>query len=100
RRPLPEGKSLRQVVAEHRQEAAQRLRGYTVLSEREGEVAWLPAIDVAARWRGEDGAPIYTRRTHLALGPTWLVVTCEAPIAEREACDGYADQVLSSLRLR
>ena len=100
RRPLHREQSLRQAVARIGTDALQRLRGYTVLGEREIEVASLPAIDVSARWRTDAGEPIYARRTHLVLGATWLVIACEAPIASRESCDAYVDQVLATFQLR
>jgi hypothetical protein len=100
RRPLPVGKSLRQVVAALGKDAMTRFIGYQVLFEREIEVAAQPALDVGARWRAESGEPVYVRRTHLALGETWLIVTGEAPIVEREFCDAYTDHVLASLQLR
>ena len=55
---------------------------------------------VGARWRTENGEPIYDRRVHLTLGETWLVIIGEAPIAEREFCEAYIDHVLASLRMR
>ena len=100
RRPLPREQSLRQAVAKVGTDALVKLRGYTVLGEREIEVASVPAIDVCARWRTDAGEPIYTRRTHLMLGATWLVIACEAPIAEREFCDAYVEQVLATFQLR
>jgi hypothetical protein len=100
RRPLPVDKSLRQVAAEHGSEAMKRLHGYAVIFEREVEVASCPAIDVGTRWRDDEGEPFYTRRTHLTLGSTWLMIVGEAPIAEREFCDAYVDHVLASLRVR
>lgn len=100
RHPFPAGKSLRQVAAEHVNDARKRLRGYTVIFQRDVEVASVPAIDFGVRWRDKDGTPVYTRHTHLALGSTWLIVAGEAPVVDREFCDGYVDHVLGSLRLR
>jgi hypothetical protein len=100
RRALPAGKSLRQLVDEHGMDALKRLRGYGVLVEREVEVASLPAIDVGARWRTEEGESVYTRRTHLILGSAWLIVTGEVPWSERELCNAYVEHVLASLQLR
>jgi hypothetical protein len=100
RRPFPADKSLRQLVADHGKDATSRFLGYQVLFEREVEVASCPALDVAARWRTEEGEPVYARRAHLPLGSTWLMITGEAPFAEREFCDTYVDHVLASLRLR
>ena len=100
RHPIPVGKSLRQATAEHMSDARKRLRGYSVITQRDVEVCDLPAIDVGVRWRDDNGAPIYTRQTHLILGGLWLIVAGEAPIADKEFCDGYVDHVLGSLRLR
>jgi hypothetical protein len=94
------GKGLRQVVDALGKDTMARFLGYQVLFEREIEVASQPALDVGARWRGETGDPVYVRRTHLALGETWLIITGEAPIAEREFCDAYTEHVLASLRIR
>ncbi len=99
RAPFPEGKSLRQAASEHVNGAKKRLRGYSVLFERESEVAELPALDIGARWRDEKGM-IYTRAAHLALGPTWLIIAGECPLEEREHCDACVDHVLASLRFR
>jgi hypothetical protein len=100
RRPFPADRSLRQVVADHGREATKRFMGYQVIFEREVEVASCPALDVGARWRNEEGEAIYARRAHLPLGSTWLMITGEAPFAEREFCDACVDHVLASLRLR
>ncbi|UQA59898.1 DcrB-related protein [Polyangium aurulentum] len=100
RRPLPVDTSLRQVVDALGKDAMTRFLGYRVLFEREIEVASQPALDVGARWRADSGEIVYVRRTHLALGETWLIITGEAPIIEREFCDAYIDHVLASLQLR
>ena len=100
RRPHPEGMSLRQVAAEHGRESMKKLFGYTVLWEREVEAASRPAIDVSARWRADDGEPVHTRRVHLRLGSTWLMIVGEAPSAERALCDAYVDHLVASLRIR
>jgi hypothetical protein len=100
RQPFPEGKSLRQVTAQHVNDARKRLRGYSVIFQRDVEVAGLPAIDLGVRWREESGTPVYTRQTHLAVGGAWLIVAGEVPLAEREFCDAYVDRALGSLQLR
>lgn len=100
RHPFTPGKSLRQLAAGHMDDARKRLRGYSVLFQRDVEVAGTPAIDVGVRWRDEDGVPVYTRQTHVGLGSTWLIVAAEAPVADREFCDASIDHVLSSMQLR
>jgi hypothetical protein len=100
RHVLPAGKSLRQAVRRHVSEAQKRLRGYAVILEREITVADAPAIDLGVRWRDDDGTPVYTRQAHLVLGTSWLIVAGEAPLGDREFCDGCVDRALGSLRLR
>jgi hypothetical protein len=100
RRLLPVDMSLRQAVAALVKDAMTQHIGYRVLFEREVEVASRPALDVGARWRTENGEPIYDRRVHLTLGETWLIIMGEAPIAEREFCDAYIDHALASLQMR
>lgn len=100
RHPFTKGKSLRQLAADHMSDARKRLRGYSVIFQRDVEVAGLPAIDIGVRWRDDDGAPVYTRQAHVGVGSTWLIVAGEAPVADKEFCDAYVDHVLSSMRLR
>jgi hypothetical protein len=100
RRPLPSGETLRQLVAGHGSDAAKRLLGYSVIFEREVEIGSHPAIDVGVRWRTDAGDPIYTRRVHMILEPSWFMIVGEAPHAERERCDAYVDHVTASLRVR
>jgi hypothetical protein len=100
RRPFPEGASLRQVAAAHALDAMKRFHAYRVITEREIDVAGQPALDLGARWCTEEGEAIYTRRTHLTVGSTWLIFAGEAPFSERAFCDAYLDHVLASLQLR
>jgi hypothetical protein len=98
RRPLPAGKTLRQAAAGLAADIAVQLRGYRALFERDVEVAGKPAIDVGARWRGEDGEPMYTRRVHLVRGTTWLAVCAEGPVEDSAFCDAYLAHALATLR--
>jgi len=68
--------------------------------DREVEVAGRPAIDVGARWRPERRALTYTRRVHLLVGETRLILTAEAPLSERADGDRLLDHVIASFRLR
>lgn len=99
RRPLPAGKSLRQAATENVNDARKRLRGFSVLFEREAEVAELPALDVGARWRDDKGM-IYTRQAQVAVGDTLLIIAGESPLEDRDHCDACVDHVIASLRLR
>lgn len=98
RQPVPRGKSLRDLVVGHVADARKRMRGYSVLYEREADLVSGPAIDLGIRWRDENGM-MYSRHTHLTIGQTWLIVAGEVPLEEREVCDGYVDHVLGTLRL-
>ena len=108
RRPLERGTSLRQAVTEHMRDADARFRGYKPLFEQEIVIAEHGAIDVGSRWRSDAGAPIYTRRVHLALenaerevgGRLWLIFTCEVFYDERDAADAHLTHVIESLKLR
>lgn len=97
--PLPVGKSLREVVQVHLAGATRKLRGWTVIFERDIEVSSAPAIELGASWRGEGGM-VYTRQAHLAVGNTWLVVAGNTPLAERDVCDQLIGHVLSTLNIR
>ncbi|UQA56212.1 DcrB-related protein [Polyangium aurulentum] len=97
--PLDPGKSLREIVTSQVGQATRSLRAYSVLFERDREIAGVPAIETAARWRSGDDM-IYTRQAHLAFDGTWLVLAGNAPLEERETCDGYLDGVLGTLRIR
>lgn len=97
--PLPVGKSLRETVQAHLAGATRKLRGWTVLFERDIEISASPAIELGASWRGEGGM-VYTRQAHLAVGNTWLVVAGNAPLAEREAGDQVFEHVISTLSVR
>jgi hypothetical protein len=97
--PLAEGKSLRETVAAQVGQASRTLRAYSLLFERDSEIAGLPAIEIAARWRSDDDM-IYTRQAHIAIDRTWLVFAGNAPLEERGICDEYLDGVLSTLRIR
>lgn len=99
REPIPPGKSLREVVDEHRLREAKRLGAYAVLGEREAEIAGAPAIELSSRWRHERGV-FYTREAHLAAGHTRLVFALTTVLERREACDEHLERVLATLRLR
>ncbi len=100
RQPFPAGRSLRELANNHVQDAKKRLRGYTIMGQRELEVLGLPALDLGVRWRSNKDELVYTRQVHLVLDSTWLIVAGEAPVADREFCDACVDRVLSTLRLR
>jgi hypothetical protein len=99
RKPMPDGRTLRELLDAATATGKEQLRGYTVLAERDREVAGVPALDQAVRWR--DGADaVYVRQVHLAVDATWLIITGEADLADRPACDAYVERVLDTFRLR
>jgi hypothetical protein len=97
RSPLPAGKSLRQAAAEHMTDCKKRLRGYALLFDRVTEIAGVPAVEIAARWR-DDAGLVYSRQAHLVLGSTRLIVAGECPMEEKEFCDACVEHVLATLR--
>jgi hypothetical protein len=100
RRSLSAGKSLRKTVFDFGVEARQRLRNYAELDTRDCEVDALPGIDVAARWTTGEGAPIYSRSLHFALGSTWLIFACETLFSARASSNACIDRIVASLRWR
>ncbi|HZF49733.1 MAG TPA: DcrB-related protein [Polyangiaceae bacterium] len=96
---FPEGKSLRDLVSIHLAGEAKKLRGYSIIEQRDAEWAGAPAIDIRSRWRLETRV-VYQRQAHLAVLDTWMLFGATAPLGEREACDRCLDHILSSLRLR
>ncbi|HVY46711.1 MAG TPA: DcrB-related protein, partial [Minicystis sp.] len=82
-------------------EAAKRLPRHRLVAERRREIgSGLPALDVAAEWRGEEG-PVYTRQVHVAVGGAWLVFAASGPTpAARAACDDAIERAVSTFRVR
>ena len=87
------------MVDENLREATIRLRGHTVIRRRDIALDGEPAIDVAAEWRGSS-TKIYTRQTHVFLGATWLVISCNTPMTSRDESDAIMDRLLATGRLR
>lgn len=97
RQPLPPKKTLREIVAEHVAEAHRSLPSYGLDDQREIEIAGVPAIAIAARWRGADGMN-YTRHAHLAVQGLWLIVSVNGALGDIDAVDHVITHVLSTLR--
>lgn len=97
RAPLPPKKTLREIVADHVAEANRSLPSYGLEDQREIEVAGVPAIAIAARWRGKTGMN-YTRHAHLAVQGLWLIVSVNGGLGDIAAVDHVMDHVLSTLR--
>lgn len=97
RTPLPPNKSLRDIVTEHLAEANRTLPAYALQWQRDIEVSGVPAIELAARWRGTDGMN-YTRHAHLAVQGLWLIVSVNGALGDIAAIDGCIEHVLETFR--
>lgn len=98
RTPMPEGKSLRDLVESHVAHEAKQLGGFKLLAEEERTLANRPAIEIASRWRS-DGDVVYQRQAHLASDGLWLLFGMTAPLGARDAADALFDRWLGSLNL-
>jgi hypothetical protein len=98
RTPMPEGKSLRDLVAAHVTHEAKRLSSYRIVEEAETTRAGAPAIEIRSRWR-HDGKAVYQRQAHLAANATWLLFGMSAPIEEQALCDQAMERILATLTL-
>lgn len=94
---MPTGKTLEQMVEEHIAEEKRALRAYSVLFQREIQIANVPAIEVGVRWRIDRGM-VYHRHAHVGIWDTYLLVSTNTALEEREVCDMVMDQVLGSFR--
>lgn len=99
RAPLPAGKDLAALVADSLAQASRRLPAHKVLFQRDASVASCPAVEIAAAWRGQLGM-VYTRQAHLVAGGLWLVLSGNAPLDDRAACDACLDHAFATFRLR
>lgn len=97
RSPLPEGKTLREVVEAHVAEEALKLGGFKILEERDALWGGVPAIEICSRWRNE-GEVLYQRQAHLASGGLWLLFGTTAPLSVRGQADAIFDRMLGSVR--
>jgi hypothetical protein len=99
RRPIPAGKSAREVSADRIAEEMVRLNGYTVLENRVLEFAGNAAVDVASRYRA-DGAIWYVRQAHVVIGGLWTAFAISGPLASRAAIDTWSETMMSELLVR
>ena len=99
RRPLPEGKSLLEMVRRYVETEAKKLRAYRLLEERQTEWAGLPAIDVSTRYKNQD-TMAYQRHAHIAAGGQWIIIAATSELDRRDACDQAIERVLTTLELR
>jgi len=97
RSALPADKPLRVIVDEHVAEATRTLPAYALLWNRDAQIADAAAIELGARWRGEDSMN-YSRQAHFAVQGLWLLVSVNAVLEDLEHADRAMEQVLSTLR--
>lgn len=94
------GQTLREACRAYTRDLEVRLRGFTLVFEREGSLDGVPALEVGVRWRNDDGDPMYTRQAHLRLDATWMILAIEGPSNVREELDELFDPILASIQLR
>lgn len=99
RRPIPEGKSLAEVVAEIREEQATKLRGHAPLGEGGRTLDGLAALTTELRWRHPKG-PVYHTQVHVPLGGVCLTMTASSRYERRAACAAWMEALLQTLRFR
>jgi hypothetical protein len=99
RRPIPEGKSLLDVVREQRDEQARSLRGYAVLREGERTVGGLLALEARLRWRHTKG-PVYHVQVSVHLSGVALTLTASSRFEHAETCDAWMEALLSTMQFR
>lgn len=99
RLPIPLGKSLRELVNDHLTWAAEKQRGFTVLSREDASFGGAPAIALTARWRDETGM-VFRREAHLAVGTRWLIVAGHSRFEEMEQVNQHFDHLLGTVQLR
>ena len=99
REPLPAGQSVGEAARGWIANRRERLDGYEVLGERQGEVAGAESLEFSARFRDDDTI-VYERQTHLAVAGVWYCATARAPMVERDACDETMDRIVETLLVR
>jgi hypothetical protein len=99
REPLPAEGTLRDAASTVVARRRQRLEGYSLLAERDGQVDGADTIEFRARFR-EDEAIVYERQTHFASSSVWYCLTTRAPLADRAACDEATERVVATLLFR
>ena len=99
RTPIPEGKTLDELVQTHVAHEAKTLRAFAVLDPRYAEWAGARAIEVASRYRNQ-AEMAYQRQAHLEVWGLWMLFGVTGLLADKERCDRCLDEVLGSFRLR
>jgi hypothetical protein len=97
RSALPGEKTLREIVDAHVAEATRSLPAYSLLWKRDATIADAGAIELGARWRGDDYMN-YSRQAHFAVQGLWLLISVNTTLEEIDAADLAIDRVLSTLR--
>ncbi|MFT3772850.1 MAG: DcrB-related protein [Minicystis sp.] len=99
RLPLPEGKTLRELVDEEIAATTAKTKSFTILDDAEVSVADVPTIVLRARWRAGDLAQ-YQRQAHVAFDGTWIALAVAGPSTDRAACDETFDRIVHTLTWR
>ncbi len=89
--------TLREIVESHVAEAVRSLPAYSLLWKRDAQFAGASAIELGARWRGDDYMS-YSRQAHFAVQGLWLLVSVNTTLEEIDTADQVIERVLSTLR--
>ena len=99
RRPIEEGKTLRELVDENIALNDMRLSAYKVLDEVQAKVGGLPGILLQTRWRLE-GTTYNQRQAHVIVQGKLMIVAVSTPLDEEAACDEAFESILQTIAWR
>jgi hypothetical protein len=99
RRPIDEGKSLRDLVGANVALNDTRLSAYAVLDDVEASIGGQPGILVRTRWRHR-GVMFYQLQAHVVCEGTHMIFAVSGPLDEQAVCDLTFDSIVESLSFR
>ncbi len=99
RRPIPDGKSLLDVVTEIRREEALKLRGHTPLHEGETRVDGLTCLETQLRWRHAKG-PVFHFQVHIPVDGICVTLCASSKFDRMDECTAWMTALLNTFRFR
>ena len=104
RRPVEQGKSLRQLVDDNILLNKTRLSGYAVLDEAETSIGGVPGIVLRTQWK-QSGTKYYQLQAHVAVeaqgaAGTYMIFATSGPLEDQAACDETFDSILKTVNWR
>ncbi len=99
RRPIEEGKTLRELVDANIAVNDKRLSAYAVIDQAEAAVGGRPGILLRTRWR-HDGATFYQLQAHVVVEGTLMIFAVSGPLVEQAVCDQTFESILQTLTWR